>query len=401
MTLKKVQVRSPFLLTLAISAGYALGSLTTGMSPFMVETAVKQFGFSEFQAGMMISAEVAALGLTAAASSLFIEKADLRQLGIAGAILAGVCNIFTIFAADPVTFGISRALVGVGEGLAIASAEASASSHEEYEILYSRAVIFTLVLMVAMFIILPSMSAGLPKVGTFATLSGVSFIMIPSLMFLKRGNRALNEQPLYSLNAPKGLGRIAIFALLVALFARLCENVFYAFSLQVAALSGFSANDFGLVIALAMFIGLVVPWLANYLARRFGRIRLLIAVTIAKGGIEFWLSQGGTSLFAVLQVLLALLMAMSGLYILQLLADIDPTGRVSTLGIAAAMSADALGPVFGGVFYTTYGLSSIGKLALVLAVATTVLAIPLLNQLARRKSEVVDKPVVESVQILD
>lgn len=408
MTTKNIHRRLSFSLTLAISAGYGLGALIAGMSPFIVETVVKQFGFSEFQAGIMVSAEVAALGLTAAVSSVFIEKANLRLLAIAGAVLAGICNILTIFATDPVSFAITRALVGVGAGLAIASAEASASSHEEYEILYSRATTMTLVMMVALFIILPSMAASLPKVGTLATLSGVAFVMIPSLLFLKRGSRALKNLTSDSSDTPMGLGKIAFFALMVALLARLCENVFWAFNLQVAALSGYSANNFGLILSLAMVLGLLVPWLANYLARRFGRIQLLIAVTITKGAIEFLLSQGATPFFAILQVILALMMAMSGLYILQLLAEVDSTGKVSALGIAAAMSAEALVPVLGGVFHTTFGLSSIGTLALALAIVTIVLAIVLLKQLtrlkqlARRKSfENIDEPVAESVQILD
>ncbi|MDX2243712.1 MAG: hypothetical protein NW224_23775 [Leptolyngbyaceae cyanobacterium bins.302] len=399
---QKIQRRSLFPLTLAIAAGYALGALPAGMSPFIVEAAIKQFGFSEVQAGIMVSAELAALGLTAAASAIFIKKADLRLLGIAGAIVAGLGNLSTIFAVDPITFAVTRAFVGIGEGLAVVSSDAAASSNENYERLYSRAVLLTMLMMVALFVSVPFLSEKLPTVGTFAVLSGVAFSMIPSLLFMQRGHRTLEEQPLASSKASTRLSKIALMALIVALFTRLCETVFWAFNLQAATRSGYSVNDFGLILSLAMVLGLAIPWLVNCLSRRMGRIRLLVAIMLIKGISEMLLCQGIQPMFVVLQVLIPLTMAASGLCILQLLADIDSTGSIPALGIAVAMAAEALGPGLGGIFYSTFGLSSVGMLAMAIAMVTIVCAIALSKQLAQQRSgKPLGSAIAEPVRLLE
>ena len=225
--------------------------------------------------------------------------------------------------------------------------------------------------------------------------------MIPSLLFMKRGHRAVEDQPLASSKASMRLSTIALIALMVALFTRLCETVFWPFNLQVAEQSGYSVNEFGLILSLAMVIALVIPWLTNCLSKRIGRIRLLIAVVLIKGVAELLICQGIQPLFVVLQVLIPLTMAASGLCILQLLADIDSTGSVPALGIAVAMAAEALGPGLGGMFYSVFSLSKVGVLAMATAIVSIVFATVLSKQLAQRRLDQALNAIAEPSQILD
>lgn len=362
----------------AIATSYVIGSFPSGLTPFVVETAITQFGFSEVQAGLMASAELATLAITATLLAIVIQQLDIGLLAIFGALVLGLGNILTIFTTDVFTFSLTRTMSSIGSGFIIVSAVTAVSSNTNYNRLLSRAILFTTLVLAILFFTLPRVAALMPKAGIFLMLAGLAFSAIPVLLFLQRGSRQAKTQLLFSANS---LGIVAIIALSACFLCQLGDAVFWAFNLQIGDRAGYSAVDLGSIFALATLLGLAAPILANYSSTRFGRISSLVAINFIKGATALTLCYGIQPIFVVLQIIMMFAVLITALYMVALLAQLDPTGRLDALGVALTMTADAIGPALAGAVFASFGLVGVGTLSLAAAILTVGLLLTASKQL--------------------
>jgi predicted MFS family arabinose efflux permease len=364
----------------AIVAG-VMGNTGIYLIPLLVGAMVSDRGFSDQQAGLVASADLAGYAVMTFITAIFLIDRDWRRLALAGVAVMFVANLASTVVTTAAAFAAVRFLSGVGAGVLAAIATVSLGRTEKpdqsYGLLFAACLLFG-----------TAGLWGLPLLLDRTGLNG-AYVCIAVLAiatgFVSRGISQATPAPRESSVQTSGRsGSLAAVVILVAITLFWAnQNALYAYMERIGNASGLSAHFIGFTLGLANLTGFVGASLVAWLGTRFGRLLPLLVLTVVQLVCVWTLSGGVSSAKYVLAIgVISLSWNIVNPIQIGILAAVDQRGRWLALSSTVIGVGLALGPALGAAALGSEGYASVLWLVAGLAVASTLLALPVVHRLA-------------------
>jgi predicted MFS family arabinose efflux permease len=218
--------------------------------------------------------------------------------------------------------------------------------------------------------------------GAFLAMAAAAVIgalLMPMFPSQRTGAAAALELP--RLSSLPGWGFVA-FAALIVLWSG--HNAMWTFIDRVGHASGLNIQQIGAVLSLSAIVTIAGPTAVGILDTRFGyRAPMLVAIAIKTTAVLTLATMMTPLVFSTLVPLFLFLSLFITPYIMGLLSEADPAGRLAAAASAAMTAGASSGAFIGGLALTHGGLPGLGWAAAGQFVIFTVLI--LIAAAARRR----------------
>lgn len=270
------------LLTLAGAIGMTVANLGTWTMPLIIGTFVDSAGFSGFDAGILASAEVAAMAAGSLLTAGLLGKYSPRSLALTGVVIALAGHAITAELHTLVQLATCRALAGLGEGTLYAAACATIARLGDGDRRFAIAMVVQGLLAAMLLALLPIVIGASGARGLFITLAVLSLAAAPVFAFYSRATEQQaatdNSGQVEGFTAPYYVG--AMLMVPVALVATL-EFSMWSNVERLGVRLGISGQAIGLILSAGTVFGLLGGVTAAALGTRYGRLLpLLIGFTL-------------------------------------------------------------------------------------------------------------------------
>ena len=181
----------------ACIAAYSLATLSWWAQPELFHALLRGLALNESAVGYVVAIEICAVAITSFLLAPRISALPLRTVCVAGAVVAIAGHGVSVYLEDFATLLLVRALTGVGEGcaLAIANALIATTAHPEKE--YGKMNMISVAVGASFLAVIPYFETRYAHVGVFAGLLVVNLIILPLLLLLPK-REAVWRQPFLS-----------------------------------------------------------------------------------------------------------------------------------------------------------------------------------------------------------
>jgi predicted MFS family arabinose efflux permease len=342
---------------LAIAAAITLAvvgiSFFMGM-PVIVGAWSEYGGFSDQQAGWLASADIAGLVVASLSIANVINFRSRRQLALTGSMIAILANILAM-GVDQLPWLLAlRFMAGLGGGalyaLGLAGLAATRQTTRNYAILmFAQVSIGILVVN-----IYPALAA---LAGIKGIYLGMCAAFLVGLLVLPRLPAHVPVQSLPDGSDHRAIPPIMPWLCLTAFFVfYLTVGSFWAYIERIGIRAGLGENFVLASLTYTQVLSLPSCVAAGWLAGRLGQQRPLI-VSLAIGAMAILTLAFEVSQLSYAGVLIVFFLVWNPIDIYQLgiLGNIDHSGRYVAMVPAFQGSANALGPVIGGLMLANEG----------------------------------------------
>jgi predicted MFS family arabinose efflux permease len=352
-----------------------MGNTCIYLIPLLVGAMVTERGFSDRQAGLVASADLAGYAVATFCTAMFLIDRNWRRLALVGVAIMFAANLATTAVSTAGAFAAVRFLSGIGAGILAAIATVSLGQSDKpdrnYGLLFAASLLFG-----------TAGLWGLPLVLERVGLNGAYvFIAVLAVIvgFLSTAlPQAGSPQPMASsVTASKQSWMIAALVLLSITLFWVQQNALYAYVERIGNASGLSAQYIGFTLGLSNLAGFAGASLVAWIGTRFGRFLPLAIATLIQLAC-LWAFAGTVSSVAYLIALAAIALAWNIVNPIQIgiLATVDQGGRGLALASTAIGVGLAIGPALGAAVLQGTQYSSILWLTACLAVVSLLLTLP-------------------------
>jgi MFS transporter, DHA1 family, inner membrane transport protein len=339
------------------------GVLSQGLIPFIVRGLTSYAQLTTSQAGLCAGAEMGGSALGIAAVLFLLGQLSHRRLAC-GALLAVIAgNLLCIGASSVLAYCSARFLAGVGCGLTTAAFGmiSTMSRPARNFALFSGS---SVILMSAAQALIPALLArcGLPAL--FALIAAPAGIALFFVALIPNSAPAASHG---ALTLPSGAQRRrAILALLsnVAFFTSLAA--FWTYVVEISVANGNAAARVTPIVAGGFLFGgiagSVIAAAAGSRVRPFLPVALNSTVMAAAVAIMVWVP--GFVVFSFSAVIFLLCWFTTYPFLMALLAEIDPAGGLTVMGVLAQSVGWLSGPVLGSALLARGAHGSLGWLSI-------------------------------------
>lgn len=352
-------------------------------SPWIVSGLIKSAGLPIEQAGLMVTAEMLAMGLVMLLVSPIVHRLPGKPTAFFAVIAIVAAQVWSTYAVGLVPLAASRVLAGIGFGVLFALASAMGARSAAPERTYAAAAVIALLIGTT---INPALGFALENYGHSGVFLGVavySLVIALPLLVLRFPEPMRRSDVAVAVSVPvsrlSAAGVMAVMALLAV-----AVNGIFVFLTNIAGDVGLSGTKLGSGMAVVSFVSALGGVLAGRIGNRFGTLAplafglsamglTLLAMTHLPNAIVFW------------PVFTALVTAYWFLwpYIFGLAVTVDPAGRVSAATGSAKILAGGLGSGIAGFVVSWAGLAAFGWLALALCVGALAIAVWVVRRMGR------------------
>jgi predicted MFS family arabinose efflux permease len=363
-----------------------MGNTGIYLVPLMLGAMVSDRGFTEQQAGLVASADLAGYATTTFATAMFLIRKDWRQLALTGIVVMILANLGSIFVTSGVAFAAVRFLSGMGAGvlaaIATVSLGRSKSPDRGYGLLFAASLLFG--------------SAGLWGLPVLMERTGLNgayvFIAVLALLAgvvsrnLEQGSDGGEPETSAAGNAKRASPLPAVLVLTSIAIFWAQQNALYAYMERIGDAAGLTGSFIGFALGFANLSGFVGAALVAWMGARFGR-RLPLALSTVLQLVCLWLlsrsSDPSGYLFSV--ALISLCWNVVNPIQIGILAEVDDGGRMLALSSTVIGVGLASGPALGAAVLTGTDYSRVLWLCGALSIVTAVLAVPALTGARKRQ----------------
>ncbi|WP_104044397.1 MFS transporter [Arthrobacter sp. ZGTC412] len=370
--------RVPLTATRAISVfGISVvGFMTAKLVPVMIVALTGEPGFSDTEAGTLMTGSLLACALTCLLTSKWASRNGRYLIARAGLVLtaAGFGAAAFIPSAPVVIAGVL--LGGLGAGGAVSAGGAALGALRNPDRASGISGFTNRAIVSVILFVIPVLGAGMSS--AFGLLAGLALAALFTTAWLP--DRP-STQAIPAVSQPKKTSRttaLAGFGLLAcfALWA-LSEDSLWAVAATMGAdQAQLDETGMGLVLSLSTLGGLIASGLVGLAGRRLGRT-IPLAVALLAGAALKMLSGIVTDPGWYMAVIIAwnTLYMLAFIYIVAIAAALDAAGRWSAPVLGVYLVGSSFAPFFGTFVSATAGYDVLGY---VLAGMTVVLMVPLL-----------------------
>ena len=338
------------------------GVLSQGLIPFIVRGLTGYAHLSTSQAGLCAGAEMGGSALGIAAVIFLLGQVSRRRLA-SGALLAVMAgNLLCIGASSVLAYCSARFLAGMGCGLTTAAFGmiATTSRPARNFALFSGS---SVVLMSAAQASIPALLArcGLPAL--FALIAAPAGIALFFVALIPNLAPAASHGALTLTSGPQRPRAILALVSNVAFFTSLAT--FWTYVVEISVANGNAAARVTQIVAGGFLFGgiagSVIAAAAGSRVRPFLPAALNSAIMAAAVAIMVWVP--GFAAFAASAVIFLLCWFTTYPFLMALLAEIDPAGGLTVMGVLAQSVGWLSGPALGSALLARGAYGSLGWLS--------------------------------------
>jgi predicted MFS family arabinose efflux permease len=364
----------------AIVAG-VMGNTGIYLIPLLVGAMVSDRGFTEQQAGLVASADLAGYAVMTFITAVFLIDRDWRRLALAGVAIMFAANLASTSMTSATAFAATRFMSGVGAGILAAIATVAlgrtAKPERSYGILFAACLLFGTAGLWGLPVMLErtGLNGAYVFIAALAVLTGIVSRGIEQVAPASAGLDVPARREGSTLAAALILVAITLF------WAH--QNALYAYMERIGNASGLTPQFIGFTLGLANLTGFVGATLVAWLGTRFGRLLPLLVLTLVQVACV-WALAGKVQSSGYLLAIAVISLSWNIVNPIQIgiLASVDARGKWLALSSTVIGVGLALGPALGAAALTGQGYASVLWLVAGLAVASTLFALPVLRRAA-------------------
>lgn len=353
-----------------------MGNTGIYLIPLLLGAMVSDRGFTDQQAGLVASADLAGYAVMTFVTAIFLIHTDWRKLVLAGVMVMILGNLGSIFVTSGGVFAAVRFITGMGAGVLAATATVSLGQSDApdrgYGLLFAASLLFG--------------SAGLWGLPVLMEQTGLNgayvFLAVLAVVtgVVSRGleqGKPQGDDGSGAVAARRHAPALAIPLLLSITVFWAQQNALYAYMERLGAAAGLNPQFIGFALGFANLSGFVGASLVAWVGSRFGRLMPLAVSTVLQLGCLWLLSRitgNRDYLFSV--ALISLCWNVINPVQIGILADVDGSGRLLALSSTVIGVGLAAGPALGAAVLTGDDYGRVLWLCAALAVVTALLALP-------------------------
>ena len=349
-------------------AAISIGTLTANVLPMMLGALVDARGFDEGSVGWLGTLELGCMAGSAIAVAPLLGRLSLRRLVVAASVVVLAVQLLCIGVSGFEALLALRVAAGAASGVVYASANASIARTANPERSYAVLMIALALIAAVILGILPVPIERWGVAGLFASLSGVTLLFLPFLVWLPEGQRE------GTVSTPPGAS-VAILLLGTSLcviaanfFVAVGSGGLWAFTERIALTTGLDREGIGLVLGATTIIAIVGAGAAAWLGTRWGRTLPAISSIAALGALGLWITlTRSPGEYAAAQFAYSTIYVFAAPYFLGVAAALDPVGRLPAAVSGATLVGGATGPVLAGQMVSGEGFALLGVGVLVVS----------------------------------
>lgn len=354
------------------------------IQPAFVQGLIEYMQYTEEQAGLIASAEMFGVAITAIGINFILNRFNWRVLLTLFLILSGAGNFLSLLMDDSNSLMIMRFVTGLGSGglMVFSFIMMGLTSRADRNLGY---------MLVA---VLGYGALGLLIMPTAFNLVGVEGVLLFLGLFCLSGlifvgnlpcSHQANEAETDTENKYTILTRL--ITLVGVLFYYTAIGLVWVYMFVLGVESGIAEQTVANGLTVSQFAGLLGASIAILFEKRYGRA-LPLAIGIIGGGfgIGLLLDVPSAINFVIGVCIFNALWNLTVPYLMALLSDFDNKGRMVTFGVTLQFIGYAIGPALASILLEAGGFDLINKCAIYLFIISVILLVPALR--AQKQSNV-------------
>lgn len=369
-------------LILAVAVGSAAAHICTSAMPLQVGSLIDGYTMSASSAGLFGFFQIASLAVCMIVFSRFAHVFRPLSVCLLGTAVAIAANGL-IYVAPPVLAVLAAlgSVSGIGYGLILSSAVAGAADVDNPDRVYAAGNAGSLLLIVGLLALLPFANSYFGPRGTFIGIALLLIIMTPLLLGFRGHQARIRHDKPPQIPLPVVLSLLAMWCLF-----SFGTGAMWTFAERIGHALDLSGPTIGLVLSSSAFVGLLGTGLAAWQRGRIPRPTALAIGLIGGGGSCLLLANAiNLPIYAAAAMLYWIFTMYLYVLLLSTAAEIDPTGRLGTLGTGCERLSFAFGAPIGGVLVDLGSFFWIGVIAAVACAIAAPLCLPALSRALRKK----------------
>lgn len=357
MTQNKSQSKILF----ASCAAYCIANIGWWLQPSLIHEVIGRFMVKESDAGLVASAEMAAIVLGSIIFAKLLGRFSLFQMVLIGAPVTLLGAALSIAAQDYSFLVASRSITGLGEGIMLAVSSASLAGFKDPVSAYGRINIAAILFGSAAVFSLPISTRFLNlEHNVFPTIFvAIAFLSLLLPMMPHRTKHGISHHMSSSSTdhdiCSRKLLSLAFAVFIVALSSGTMWSLYYLLGEQ----AGLNVEQIHNTVATAALVSVLGALLAIAVGARFGQFLPLtlgiLVLTLAISSISYWHHPLVFRIGAALNIAGTYFLLP---YFLGYAATQDPSGRDAAIVASVFLLTGAIGPYLGGFIAEDLGIES-------------------------------------------
>ena len=374
------------LMTLAGAAGMTVANLGTWSMPLIIGTFVDSVGLSEFDAGILASAEVAAMAAASLLSASLLGRFPPRSLALTGVTIALIGHALSAEFQTIVQIGTCRALAGLGEGTLYAAACATIARLGAADRRFAIAMVVQGGIAAILLALLPMATAAHAARGLFVTLAALSLISVPVFaMYPRTTNKPADDGDSTrpgSFTVPSYVG--AVLMVPVVLVATL-EFSMWSNIERLGVRLALSGQSIGLILSAGTVFGLLGGFAAAVLGARYGRLLpLLTGFTLQMTASVVCIVAGSPAPYVIAYFVWSAALFFIVPFLFGTASTLDSNGRWAAAASGMLLIGQMSGPALSGWVIYRAGYAGLLWMLVSLSVVALAMLIPAVRLAASR-----------------
>jgi MFS family permease len=344
------------------------------VQPAYVQGLVEYMSYTDEQAGLITSAEMFGVALTAITSNFVFNRFNWRIQLIVFLVIASLGNVFSLMMQDASSLMIMRFITGLGSGgvMVFSFTMMGITRRSDRNLGYMLVAILSYGA-----IGLLVMPTALSWVGMEGILIFFSVFCFSGLFFIKylpcshQAHEVSEEKTKYYSLLTKFLTLCGVLVYNVAI------GLVWVYMFLLGVEAGIPEQTVANGLTVSQFCGVLGAFMAVLFESRYGR-QLPLTIGILGGGAGIWLLIGSPPALAFIIGVCIFngLWNLTVPYLMAFLADFDSKGQVVNTGVSLQFVGYAIGPALAAALFETGGYDLINGIAIVLFILSMLLLYP-------------------------
>ncbi len=359
----------------AYAATWGTGFLSYCAMPYLIGSVADGMGLEIDQAGLIASAELLVVALSAFAISARVRVLPRRKVALLGGVIAVAGHSLSLLTNSIEMLVICRALAGVGAGMALAIGNACLAAAHDPSKAYGQVMMLLATVTAGIIVGMGYATEIWSYYGVYGAQAIVVALMLIPMSFLPEGDETLPED---DVNRGKVPLRPAVVIVIGIVLWHFCDNSIWGFSERIANKIGMAPDTVGWLLGSGLLVGSIGGFIASSIGTRYGRIwPICVGVASAVTCISVITSTGAIPIYTVSILIYIVCFTFISSYIYGLAGELDHHGRVMAAASGAGNLGVALAPFISGWLIANRGFEVMGTVVIstLLIVVTSSVAV--------------------------
>lgn len=370
---QNIDINSTMAITSAIFIS-VIGPSVFIVQPGFVQGLVELLNYSEQEAGYVAAAEMWGIALTTVLLTFLTTRLNWRHLILISAVLMVAGNLASLLFSDPVSFAITRIVVGIGAGTMISLGFTILGLTADPGKNFAYMVMWVLLYGGLVMILLPTAFELIGMNGLlvfFALFASLAFFFVGYLPSSAEEHVHLEED---SITAPRFYRVLAVISVFMFFMG---VGAIWTYLFLIGIDSGGTEQQVANALTLCQFTGAAGAFTAVVIGNKYGRIKpLVVGVLGCLIAIFMLFGVIGLIVFTLAVSVFNFAYNMTHPYLYAALSSIDRSGSIIRYAVAGQMLGTAIGPTIAASVVAPSMFTNVIIVSIIFFALTLVFIVP-------------------------